>query len=394
MFGGILHAVAPFASCVSSARICAKNSIGITCLLGWPYESLLLSRARSTHSIRLLGVCPHLASRAFLLRLKLFNSLDHFPYNSPVKTGAKRLLNKSIDAAVAAIEIYNKPHFKYREENFSILMLNAWELLLKAKALDESKSIFKREGPRYKLNRSGNRMTIDLFESVRLLNSDHVQISSVLLANLEALAEIRDNSIHFYNPDIRFAYKVLEVGTASLRSYARLVQEWFEQGLDKYNFFLMPLTFFPQAELSIVNITQTQNQKNLIKFIEDLEASNTRGGEDSISLRLETKFVKTTSPTAVEVRVTNNPDAPEVRITEEQKIQKYRLPYYKLLAEMNRRYSNYLLNDEFHKIRQKIHNDPRYHWERPSNPLKPERGGTQWYAPEVFEVFDRKYRRR
>ncbi|BAW80716.1 hypothetical protein TAO_1346 [Candidatus Nitrosoglobus terrae] len=34
---------------------------------------------------------------------------------------------------LSAIEIYNKPDFKYREEIFSIIAINAWELLLKAK---------------------------------------------------------------------------------------------------------------------------------------------------------------------------------------------------------------------------------------------------------------------
>ena len=36
---------------------------------------------------------------------------------------------------VAAIDVYNKPDFSYREETFSILALNAWELLLKARYL-------------------------------------------------------------------------------------------------------------------------------------------------------------------------------------------------------------------------------------------------------------------
>jgi hypothetical protein len=43
------------------------------------------------------------------------------------------LAAKSIQAAIAAIEVYNKPSFSYREEAFSLLMTNAWELLLKAK---------------------------------------------------------------------------------------------------------------------------------------------------------------------------------------------------------------------------------------------------------------------
>ncbi len=49
----------------------------------------------------------------------------------------KRLLDKSIAAALAAIEVYNKPHFRYREESFVVLLVNAWELLLKAKLLKD-----------------------------------------------------------------------------------------------------------------------------------------------------------------------------------------------------------------------------------------------------------------
>ena len=45
------------------------------------------------------------------------------------------LAQKSVQAAVAAIEVYNKPNFLYREEAFALLMTNAWELLLKGKWL-------------------------------------------------------------------------------------------------------------------------------------------------------------------------------------------------------------------------------------------------------------------
>ena len=50
------------------------------------------------------------------------------------------LVDKAAQAAVAAIEVYNKPGFTYREETFAILMLNAWELLLKARILKENKN--------------------------------------------------------------------------------------------------------------------------------------------------------------------------------------------------------------------------------------------------------------
>ncbi|WP_425160467.1 DUF3644 domain-containing protein [Candidatus Binatus sp.] len=48
------------------------------------------------------------------------------------------LIKKSEVATISAIEIYNKPDFKYREETFALLALNAWELLLKVKVLAEN----------------------------------------------------------------------------------------------------------------------------------------------------------------------------------------------------------------------------------------------------------------
>jgi hypothetical protein len=50
-----------------------------------------------------------------------------------MKTRNKAMLDKSLAAMISAIEIYNKPDFKYREETFLVLCINSWELLLKAK---------------------------------------------------------------------------------------------------------------------------------------------------------------------------------------------------------------------------------------------------------------------
>ena len=43
-----------------------------------------------------------------------------------------KLLEKSKEAFVLAIEIYNKPTIKYRVEGFAFFICNAWELMLKA----------------------------------------------------------------------------------------------------------------------------------------------------------------------------------------------------------------------------------------------------------------------
>ena len=43
-----------------------------------------------------------------------------------MKSRAKQVLSKSVDAIVAAIEVYNKPTFAYREESFAILAITYW----------------------------------------------------------------------------------------------------------------------------------------------------------------------------------------------------------------------------------------------------------------------------
>ena len=52
-----------------------------------------------------------------------------------MKARSKALLEKTIAATLAAIEIDNKPDFRYLEEAFAVLAINGWELLLKAKWL-------------------------------------------------------------------------------------------------------------------------------------------------------------------------------------------------------------------------------------------------------------------
>src|SRR3989304_5738000 len=100
----------------------------------------------------------------------------------------KQMLDKSLSAMLAAIEVYNKPTFEYREEAYSILAVNAWELLLKARILqiDNNKTSAiidyeKRQLGNGKLsrklykkkNRTGNDVSIGLFKAYDRLTNDY-----------------------------------------------------------------------------------------------------------------------------------------------------------------------------------------------------------------------------
>lgn len=43
-----------------------------------------------------------------------------------------KLVSRSLDTFTLALEVYNRPSMKNRVEAFAIMMVNAWELLLKA----------------------------------------------------------------------------------------------------------------------------------------------------------------------------------------------------------------------------------------------------------------------
>ena len=203
-----------------------------------------------------------------------------------MKSKSRLMLEKSIAAMLSAIEIYNKPDFKYREETFSVLCINSWELLLKAKVLNLSsnkisslitteykilKSGVKSKKKTKKKNRSGNFMSISMFEAHRIITEEYgVKIEKAIKDNLLMLTEIRDNSIHFVNDDLLLSLKVQELGTASLQNYFNLVKSWFGNILTKYNFYLMPISFFRDFNTADVVILNA-NEKRVLSYIKSIE---------------------------------------------------------------------------------------------------------------------------
>ena len=164
---------------------------------------------------------------------------------------------------MSAIEIYNKPAFAYREETFTILALNAWELLLKAKLLEINKNKLRclhiystREiAPTVqskklyvKRNRTGNKMTVGIDQCFVRLEAEKVTVPEAVKKNLAALIEVRDNAIHFINAGPRLSKQVLEIGTACLRNFIELGKQWLNLDLSSYSLYLMPIGFLPSAE--------------------------------------------------------------------------------------------------------------------------------------------------
>lgn len=312
------------------------------------------------------------------------------------------LLDKGLSAALSAIELYNKPDFKYREETFGILMTNAWELLLKAKALLDHAEDFSclvvtdRQGAP-KTTRSGSALT---HEVLYLANQIAAQKGSGLehacLKNLELLVEIRDTSVHFINRDLHFSRRMQDVGTAAVRNFITLATAWFEVDFSRYNFYLMPISFFHGFEaFQPTSVSAYSEQmRSLLLYISEQEKSHSVEdlGGPQVTLCVKTEFARAKSADALEFRVTNNPAAPELQLKEEDVRKRWPFTYDDMIARCRRRYAGFKTDKKFLSLKRQMENDgTKYARRRFLDPQNPKPPGKTFYSPEVFNFLDGHY---
>ena len=314
-------------------------------------------------------------------------------------TLSKTIADKSVHAAIASIEIYNKPDFHFREEAFSLLMTSAWELLLKAKWLadhsEDESSLYERDSEgKTRLSRSGNPCTHSLnYLAAKICEDKKSGFNKSAHDNVVALVEIRDTSAHFIHKDLQLGRRVLEVATASLQNYLILSREWFQIDLSRYNFFLMPLSFYHGFEaITSASITNHPEQvKKLFTYLDGLIAQSTEDSGKHVALRLETKFVRSKDASAVPFRWTDDPNAPKVQLSEEDVLRNYPLTYSELTDLLRRRYSDFQAADKYHRLRKKIELEKKYCIIRALNPRNPTTSKQRFYNPNIVAEFDRHY---
>ena len=121
------------------------------------------------------------------------------------------LVNNSIEAMYCAIELHNKPILKYRYETCSILMVNSWELLLRAYMYQVTKD---KEMIKY-LRKSLVEQNRDIVDRVESSDSDwkssfnslvdkvfYWKTNKVIAENLKCVAKLRNDFIHAYISDL------------------------------------------------------------------------------------------------------------------------------------------------------------------------------------------------
>lgn len=126
----------------------------------------------------------------------------------------KKLIEKSQEAFVMAIEIYNKPTIKYRVEGFSFFICNAWELMLKAYLICKygEDSIYYKDNP--------NR-TITLENCLQKIFTNE---KTPLRRNLLKIIELRNTSTHFITEEYEMVY--IPLFQACILNFVEKMQEF------------------------------------------------------------------------------------------------------------------------------------------------------------------------
>lgn len=126
----------------------------------------------------------------------------------------KKLIEKSQEAFVMAIEIYNKPTIKYRVEGFSFFICNAWELMLKAYLISKygEDSIYYKDNP--------NR-TITLENCLQKIFTNE---KTPLRRNLLKIIELRNTSTHFITEEYEMVY--IPLFQACILNFVEKMQEF------------------------------------------------------------------------------------------------------------------------------------------------------------------------
>gem|GEM_PF-440498 len=197
----------------------------------------------------------------------------------------RKLLENAKAAMMAAIEIYNKPTFQYRDECVVILLLNAWELALKALLSKHKKSIFyhkKRKQPYHTLSWQ------DALTNAKSFIPKEISPLPVQ-RNLELLGTYRDNAVHFYNTE-NFRVVLYSLAQTCIKNFRDVLELAFGIRLeDEINWQLLPLGIRPPIDVIsyISNDKEPSGKKKtdaVRQFLSELAQANTEiknAGEDT-----------------------------------------------------------------------------------------------------------------
>ena len=212
----------------------------------------------------------------------------------------ENFLNKSQEAFLMAIEIYNKPTINYRLESFAFFICNAWELLLKAKLLKENKSIYYSD----KKNRS-----LSLSNCITTIFTND---KDPIRKNLEIILNLRNTSTHFIIKEMDNIY--LPFMQANVLNYSKILFDYFNIDITKKINSAFLNLIINNEELDESKILSKYGSNILERYLkmkrEADDISQSASDKLAIKFDLNIKLVKNDNEAQVFCKLSNNNSNP------------------------------------------------------------------------------------
>lgn len=188
---------------------------------------------------------------------------------------AKRLTEKSIEAFILGLEIYNKPTIKYRIEGFSFFIVNAWELMLKATLLKRGISIYFPDKPD---------RTLSVENVVKKIYTDK---NTRIRLNLEKIIELRNISTHYITEDYEIKYAPLF--QACVLNFVNEIQRFHNVDITKYiaqNFLTISARYEPLSNEEIKIKYPPEIAEKLIKQSNEIDVLSSEYNSDKFAINI------------------------------------------------------------------------------------------------------------
>lgn len=194
----------------------------------------------------------------------------------------RALLTHSIAALGAGVDVYNRPNMRYRDESFVILLVNAWELLLKAILSKAKQRVFypkRPDSPYRSLSVSDALVRVESYFPPGVPYKPTAE-------NLRLLIQYRDSAIHFYNR-VGMGSLVYGLSQTAIVNYRDMAAAIFGRDIaGEITLSLLPLSIAPPVD-PIVFLRERASSKaegpveRFSRGVRDLVSELEADGEDT-----------------------------------------------------------------------------------------------------------------
>jgi len=192
------------------------------------------------------------------------------------------LKEKSISSFLMALEIYNKPTIDYRLEGCVFYLCNAWELLLKAKILNDGNKITYKDKENRTLSLS------DCVSKVMTNEKDPVRL------NLSIIIILRNTATHYIIPEFENTY--LHFLTACVKNYVDKAYDYFNINITDYlktDFLSMFVGTNYNNPINVLDKYGSDIEKKLADIKSNLDTFISDEGNEKIAISVSFSYYRT-----------------------------------------------------------------------------------------------------